>query len=76
MEGVGVLIMALIWDVVGSGVEARAFIAWSIWIWCFTGGSGIRVGVRVGMTGRVVTGFRFLGVTLLQSTFPNGKLSL
>jgi hypothetical protein len=55
----------------GSGVSKDA-IAWSTWSWELRGGGGILMG---GLTGRTIA-VEALGVALLQSTLPNGKLSL
>ena len=83
VEGRIAFIPVLIWggvgrgvedDVVGSGVEDRARMSRFICFWLVVGGRGIWI--DVGLAGRVVVGIVFLGVALLQSTFPRGKLSL
>jgi hypothetical protein len=55
----------------GSGVNKDA-IAWSTWSWELRGGGGILMG---GLAGRTIA-VEALGVALLQSTLPSGKLSL
>ena len=60
----------------GGGVEDRASMAVSICLWLALGGGGICGGLGVGLAGRVLIGVGFLGVALLQSTFPRGKFSL
>ena len=51
VEGGNDIVTVLGWGVVGSGVEARAWIAWSIWLWLVMGGDLGGGRGRVGRTG-------------------------